>query len=148
MEKRSRLIVLAGSALLLAACATSTSTTTPTTPTPPQITAANSVNVLAQSLDAAVTGLLAAAQQGKISQTDLMAAEAVATTIANTGKQINAELNSFDPWATQKTKIVALITQAGVSAAVSKLPASAGALLSASLLAFNQISSAVGGPTI
>ena len=135
-------------ALLCVGCATTGTTTTPAPPTPPQVTAANAVNVLAQSLDAAVTGLLAAAQAGKISQTDLMAAEAVATTVANTGKQINAELNSADPWATQKTKINALITRAGVTAAVAKLPASASALLQASLIAFNQISTSVGGPTI
>ena len=142
-----KLIVLIARAVLLTSCA-STSATNPTTPTPPQVTVATSVNLLAQSLDAAVSGLQAAHTAGKISDADFLTAEGVAQVIATTGKSINAELNSTDAWNVQKTKILTIISQAGISAAVSKLPPTAGALLAASVVAYNQIATAVGSPTI
>jgi hypothetical protein len=133
--------------LLLISCAGS-SPPTVNTPTPPQVTAATTMNSFAQILAAATTGLIAARDNGKLSQADLLAAENMITILATVGKQIDAELKSADPWATQKTVIVKIITDAGVAAAVTKLPPSAAALLSAAVVAFNQISSAAGGPTI
>jgi len=141
---RRRIFIASFLTLLLAGCAKN-----PATPaTPPQVTTATTINVLAQSLDAAVSAIQAAHTAGKISDQDYLLANGVSQVIAQTGKSINAELRSSDPWATQQTKIVQIITQAGVTAAMAKLSPTAQGILAASLLAFNQISSAVGGPKI
>jgi intracellular sulfur oxidation DsrE/DsrF family protein len=114
-------------------------------PTPPQVTLANSVNLLAQSLHTAHVALVAARDAGTISQADLNTAEDVIVVIATTGKQVNAELNSLDTWDVQKAKIRQLCIQAAVNATAKKLPPTAAAILEASYLAFNQISAMVGG---
>ena len=138
------------STVLLSGCAASsgTSPSTPSTPTPPQVTAANAVNALAQSLDAAITTMEAATSQGKMSGADLAAAEKVAAIIATAGKQIDAEIKSADPWSTQKTAIVKIITASGIQAAMKNLPANAVTYLAAAITLFDTASSAAGGPTI
>src|SRR6266852_808731 len=101
-------------ALVLSGCAAKTSSTPPNppAPTPPQIQIANDVNALAQALDAAITGLRAARDQGKLNATDVLNAEKVAGQIAATGKQINAELRTADTWGVQKAAIVAILKNA------------------------------------
>lgn len=121
-------------------------TSNSTIPVPVQVS--NDINVLATTTDAAITALIAAQQAGKISQSDLNIANQIATTIAVTGKAINSELRSADDWTVQKSKIIQLITNAGVGALNTKLSPNAQLILAASLTAFNQISAAVGGPVI
>lgn len=137
-------------ALVLAGCAANSaqSPATPPAPTPPQITVANAVNALAQTLDAAVTALQAARTSGQVSAADVANAEKVAAIIATTGKAVNAELRSADDWATQKGKILQIVTAAGLQGALANVPPAAAAILSASVGVFNQISANVGGPTI
>jgi hypothetical protein len=129
--------------LVLAGCAKN-----PGIPTPPQVQVANSINALAQSLDAATSGLIAARDQGKLSQSDLTIAFKVITSIAVTGKQLDAELRSTDSWAVQVTKMRQIIVASGVSAITPSLPANARAVILAALTTFNSISSSLGGPLL
>jgi hypothetical protein len=147
-------VALCGAGFMtLAGCAASGPATSPGTPsapasTPPQIQVANSVNVLAQAVDGAVTAAIAARDQGKCSQADLDAIEAFATELANTGKQIDAELRSTDAWPAQKTKILQTIAWGSLITLKGRISPSSQVLVSSLVVIFNQISSAVGGPGI
>jgi uncharacterized lipoprotein YajG len=141
------ILILAG---LLFGCAksTTTATGTPAAPTPPQITAVNAVATLAASSDAGAHACAAALGNGSMSQADFNACSQVITSLATAGPQIDAELKSSDPWATQQTKIKAIIQAnalAGISAHVSP---TVSLVIAGLLTAANQISVAVGGPTI
>jgi hypothetical protein len=142
------LLILA--CLLLTACPPSTSptTTTPASPTPPQITVANAVNALAQAVDGAVTSSIAARDAGKVSQADVTAIEGFCTVIATTGKQVNAELRSVDTWPAQKVKIMSIVSTAGLGTLKSHISPGAQFLVVSLVEIANEISSAVGGPTI
>jgi hypothetical protein len=118
------------------------------TPTPPAVQVANSVNALAQTLNAATTGLIAARDAGDLSQEDITIAFRVITTIATVGKEINAELRSTDSWDVQRAQILRLITAASLPALSAQLPPKARAIMLAGLTLFNSISVGVGGPTI
>ena len=117
-------------------------------PTPPQIQVANSVNILAQSLNTATPALIAARDNGTMSQADLTTAFAVIKVLSVTGKQVNAELVSTDVWDVQKAKILTIITSSGLEVLAKKLPQNARLLLVTCLTAFNSISANVGGPQI
>jgi hypothetical protein len=129
--------------LLLVGCAKTIST-----PTPAPLQVANSVNALAQSLDAATSGLIAARDAGKLSQADLNVSFSVITTLASAGKQINAELRSTEGWEVQKGKVLKIITSSSLAAISAKIPPTARVIMQAALALFNVISTAVGGPTI
>jgi hypothetical protein len=146
--KRSLIALLALSTLLFVSCAKNSNPDVPTAPTPPQIKVSSAALALAESLDATTTGLIAARDQGKISQADLAIAYHVITVVATTGKDINAVLRSPDDWATQKRTIYQIIVTAGIQGTVKKLPPNAAIILQASLALFNEISAGVGGPTI
>ena len=135
--------------LVLTGCPASTPTTsTPVAPTPPQITVANAVNALAQAVDGAVTSSIAARDQGKLAQTDLTAIEELCKVIATTGKQVNVELRSTDTWATQKVKILTIVSGAGLGTLKAHISPGAQVLVVSLVEIANEISSAVGGPTI
>ena len=121
---------------------------TPTTPTPPQVQTANYLNALAQALDAAVIGLRSARDAGTLTPATVATAEKVAAIMATAGKQIDAELRSTDPWTTQQSVILRIITSTGLSAAYRSLPLATSAYVAASVAVFNSISLAVGGPQI
>lgn len=144
LKRLSTSSALAVLLLALVGCAAKQTVPVPL-PTPPQVTLANSVDLLAQSLHTAHIALIAARDAGTISQANLNTAEDVVVVIATTGKQVNAELNSLDTWDVQKVKIRQLCIQAAVNATAKKLPPTAAAILEASFLAFNQISAMVGG---
>ena len=149
MRRAFRCFAIAiGLTVLFAGCASNSSPSTPSIPTPPQITAANAVNALAQTLDAAITTMQAARSQGKISAADVATAEKVAGIIATAGKQIDAELKSADPWTTQKTTILKIITASGIQGAMQNLSSTAASYLAAAVALFDQASTAVGGPTL
>ena len=118
------------------------------TPTPPPIQVANSINTLAQTLNAATSGLIAARDAGELSQADLTAAFNVITPIANAGKAINVELRSSDTWEIQKVKVLGIVTGSGAAEAARHLPPNARAIMTAAITLFNSISTAVGGPSI
>jgi hypothetical protein len=109
---------------------------------------ANSVNALAQSLDAATSGLIAARDAGKLSQADLTTSFAVITTLTTAGKQINAELRSTEGWDVQRGKVLRVITGTGLAAISAKLPPNARVIMQAAVALFNVVSTAVGGPAI
>jgi hypothetical protein len=113
-----------------------------------QITVANSVNALAQAVDGAVTAAIAARDAGKVDQADVTAIESFCSVIATTGKQVDAELRSTDPWAAQQTKILTLVSQAGLGTLKSHISPAAQLLVSSLVVVVNQILTAVGGPTI
>lgn len=119
-----------------------------TVPTPPPIQVANSVNALAQSLDAATSGLIASRDAGKLSQADLSTSFAVITTLTTAGKQINAELRSTEGWDVQKGNVLRIITRSSLAAISTKLPPTARVIMQAALALFNVVSTAVGGPAI
>jgi hypothetical protein len=135
-------------AALSTGCTQNSAPSTPAVPTPPQLQAANAVNALAQSLDAAITGLRSARDQGKIGAADVANAEKVAGIIALAGKQIDAELRSADPWPTQKTAILKIITASGLQGALANVSSTAQGYIAAAVALFNQVSSAVGGPNL
>ena len=143
-------LLAAVAVLTLSGCAASSTQNpvTPPAPTPPQITVANAVNALAQTLDAAVTALQAARTNGKISAADVAAAEKVAAIIATAGKSINAELRSVDTWEVQKLKILQIVTSSGITGALANVPPAACAILTAGVALFNPIAQTVGGPVI
>jgi hypothetical protein len=109
---------------------------------------ANSVNALAQAIDGAVTAAIAARDAGKVDQADVAAIESFCSVIATTGKQVDAELRSPDTWATQKVKILTLVSQAGLGTLKAHISPGAQVLVSSLVALVNQILTAVGGPTI
>lgn len=146
--RRHATFYLLAAALLLTGCASTSTPTTPAAPTPPQITVASSVNALAQAVDGAVNATIAARNAGKVSAADAAAIESFCGVIATTGKAVDLELRSTDTWAVQKVKILTTVTGAGLGTLKAHISPTA-QLLVASLVALaNQISSAVGGPTI
>ena len=136
--------------LLLTACPPSTTptTTTPVAPTPPQITVANAVNSLAQAVDGAVTTAMAARDAGKMDQSDVTAVEAFAAAIAGAGKQVDAELRSTDAWATQRTKILVMVSNSSLATLKAHISPAAQVTVSTLVIVVNQILNAVGGVTL
>jgi len=146
-----RLTILILPLILLAGCATTNTTggtTPPPPPTPPQITVANSMLALSHALNGATDALIACRQQSKCDAADVTAAENVISAIAMVGKQIDAELVSTDPWATQKTAILKDITAAGLVQLKAKVSPSTQLLITSVVAIFDNVSLAVGGPTI
>ena len=142
-------LILLMACIVLTGCPASTpSTSTPAAPTPPQITVANSVNALAQAVDGAVTAAIAARDAGKVDQADVTAIESFAAVIATTGKQVDAELRSADDWATQRTKILVMVSNASLGTLKAHISPGAQVLVSSLVALVNQILTAVGGPTI
>jgi hypothetical protein len=145
MKRNQRLAAPLVLILLLAGCAAKDPNAVPT-PAPIQV--ANSINALAQSVDAATTALIAARDAKKISQDDLNISFRVITAIATTGKQLNVELRSSDTWNVQKAKMLKIIAASGLAEMSKLLPANARVVMAACLATFNAISNGVGGPTI
>ena len=142
-------LILLMACRVLTGCPSSTpSVTTPTAPTPPQITVANSVNALAQAVDGAVSAAIAARDAGKVDQADCLAIESFAAAVATAGKQVDAELRSPDDWATQKTKILTLVSKAGLGTLKAHISPAAQLTVSSLVVVVNEILHAVGGPTL
>ncbi len=137
-------------ALVLTGCApqTATTPTTPTAPTPPAVKVAQDVNLLAQSLDTALTGLMAARDQGKIPAADVAIAQKAAAAIAITGKQLNAELRTSDDWTVMVVKLRDILKTAAIAAVNANVPTSARSYLAAVITIYNSIAAGVGGQTI
>ena len=98
-------------ALFLAGCGASTPTT-PVTPAPvnsPQTQALNVDKALADAISAAVNTAISLRNAGKISQADTTTIENWAKSAAILDDTIATEIGSADPWATQKTKILAML---------------------------------------
>jgi hypothetical protein len=68
--------------------------------------------------------------------------------IATTGKQINVELRSTDLWPAQRVKILTIVSGAGLGTLKAHISPGAQLLVISLVTLANQISSAVGGPTI
>jgi hypothetical protein len=136
--------------LFLAGCASQTATTStpPAPPTPPQVTVANSVLALSHALGGVTDSAIACRQQTKCSAADVTAIENVVVILATTGKQLDAELASTDPWATQKAAILKIVTAAGLAQAKARVSPAAQLLIVSVVTLFDNISLAVGGPTI
>ena len=145
MQRHSKRLAPILLVLMLAGCAAKNPNTVPT---PPPIQVANSVNMLAQTLDAATTGLIAARDGGQLSQEDLTTAFKIVTRLVAVGKEINVELRSPNTWPVQKTKILSAIVTAGLPALSAQLSPNAKIILQASLALFNEISQGVGGPSV
>jgi cell division FtsZ-interacting protein ZapD len=142
-RRRLAPLAIVVSLLLVGSCRKQT-----TIQTPPPVQVANSINALAQSVDAATSALIAARDAGKLPQADLNSAFRVITSIAATGKQLNAELRSTDTWEVQKTKMRQIIVASGVASISSSLPPNARAIMLVALTTFNAISAGVGGPIL
>lgn len=144
------LILILALSLCFSGCVKQSAPDTPTAvqQTPPQIQVANAVNALAQAVDGAVTTAIAARDAGKVDQADLNAIENFAAAIARAGKQVDAELRSPDDWATQKAKILKIVAGAGLGTLKAHISPAAQVTVSALVVVVNEVSSAVGGPTI
>jgi hypothetical protein len=144
MRPSPKLIPVVLLALLLTACPKA-NPTVPVAPTPPQVTVANAVNLLAQSLSVASTSIIVARDQGALTPQHTRAAQGVIVSLARIGKQVNAVLLSPDAWETKRAAILALVVTSGVQEAAKALPPAAGAILSSSTALLQQILAAVGG---
>ena len=98
-------------ALFLAGCGASTPTTpvTPVPPNSPQTQALNVDKTLADAISTAVNTAISLRNAGKISQADTATIENWAKSAAILDDTIATEIGSADPWATQKTKILAML---------------------------------------
>ena len=98
-------------AIFLAGCGASTPTTpvTPVPPNSPQTQALNVDKTLADAISAAVNTAISLRNAGKISQADTATIENWAKSAAILDDTIATEIGSADPWATQKTKILAML---------------------------------------
>ena len=142
--------VIAVFALLLAACAYQNppGAVTPAPPTPPQVTVANSMIGLAHALNGATDALIACRNQNKCAGSDVTAAENVVAAIATAGKAIDAELASTDAWSVQQQKIVALVVASGASQLKTRVSPATQLVIQSVITLFDNVSLAVGGPTI
>jgi hypothetical protein len=135
--------------IVLTGCPASTpSTSTPAAPTPPQITVANAVNALVQGVNGVVDSAIAARGAGKMDPSDVAAVESFCKVALTTAKQVDADLRTTDPWATQRSKILTDVSQAGLGTLKAHISPSAQLLVSSLVVLVNQISTNVGGPTI
>ena len=143
------LILLVACLVLLTGCPASTpSTSTPAAPTPPQITVANSVGAFLAACDGAVTTSIAARDAGKVDASDVREIENVCRAGAVSMKKVDAEIRSADTWAVQRTQIVQIVAALGLGEVKAHVSPAAQVLIATVVLVVNQISSAVGGPTI
>ena len=106
------------------------------------------MNALAQAVDGAVSAAIAARDAGKVDQADCLAIESFAAAVATAGKQVDAELRSPDDWATQKTKILTLVSKAGLGTLKAHISPAAQLTVSSLVVVVNEILHAVGGPTL
>ena len=68
--------------------------------------------------------------------------------MARAGLQIDAEQQTSDDWATQKTKILAILQTTGLDQLKAKVSGNTYAIVVAVITAVNQLSVSLGGPTI
>ena len=135
--------------LVLTSCAPQTTTVgTPAAPTPPQITVANSVGAFLAACDGAVTTSIAARDAGKVDASDVREIENVCRAGAVSMKKVDAEIRSADTWAVQRIQIVQIVAALGLGEVKAHVSPAAQVLIATVVLVVNQISSAVGGPTI
>lgn len=134
--------------LVFTSCAKQTGTGTPASPTPPQITVANSVGAFLAACDGAVTTSIAARDAGKVDASDVREIENVCRAGAVSMKKVDAEIRSADTWAVQRTQIVQIVAALGLGEVKAHVSPAAQVLIATVVLVVNQISSAVGGPTI
>jgi hypothetical protein len=129
-------------------CAKTTTTGTPTGVTPPQITVANSVGAFLAACDGAVTTSIAARDAGKVDAADVRTIENVCRSGAVAMKKVDAELRTADTWAVQRVQILQIVAGLGLGEVKAHVSPAAQVLIATVVLVVNQISSAVGGPTI
>lgn len=135
--------------LLLAGCAAQKSTTgTPAPPTPPQVTVANSVLALSHALGGVTDSAIACRQQTKCSPEDVTAIENVVAILATTGKQIDAQLATNGTWEIERTAILKIVVGAGLQQAKARVSPAGQLLIVSVMTLFDNISLAVGGPTL
>ena len=144
MRRRCQAVPLVLLALVLSSCSGRVGVSPPQAP---QVSVANYVNLLAQSLPAASSAVIAARDGGKLSSASTVEAQRVIVLLATTGKKINVILRSSQPWETQRILILTEIISSGASEAARRLPPEASALLTGSLTLLNQILAGVGGAT-
>ena len=143
------LILLLAVALVFSGCAAKTSTTgTPASPTPPQITVANAVGAFLVACDGAVTTSIAARDAGKVDAADVRTIQNVCRSGAVAMKRVDKELRTADTWAVQRVAILQIMGALGLGEVNAHVSPAAKILIATVVLVVNQISSAVGGPTI
>ena len=148
-NRKLTLCVIALALVCLTGCPASTpSTSTPAAPTPPQITVANAVNALVSGVDGVVNSAIAARNAGKMDPSDVAAIESYCKVVLLTAKQVDADLRSPDPWASQKVKILTLVSQAGLGTLKAHISPAAQVTVSTVVIIVNKILAAVGGPTL
>ena len=134
--------------LVFTSCAKQTATGTPASPTPPQITVANSVGAFLAACDGAVTTAIAARDAGKVDASDVRSIENVCRAGAVAMKKVDAELRTADTWAVQRVQILQIVAGLGLGEVKAHVSPAAQVLIATVVLVVNQISSALGGPTI
>lgn len=136
--------------LVFTSCTPKTTTTvvTPPAPTPPQIVVANSVGAFVAACDGAVSTSIAARDAGKVDAGDVRSIENVCRAGAVSMKKVDAEIRSADTWAVQRVQIVQIVAALGLGEVNAHVSPAAQVLIATVVLVVNQISSAVGGPTI
>jgi hypothetical protein len=117
-------------------------------PAPPPLTISQISVTLAQAVASADKAMIAARNDGTMSPQDCLTGQHVTTIINKINRKFAAELTTDDPWPVQQTVIVQIIKDSALEQAAAHLPPLARSLLGAAIVAFNQISTAAGGPTI
>jgi ABC-type siderophore export system fused ATPase/permease subunit len=92
--------------------------------------------------------LIAARQNGEISEADLQTAFSIMEVMGASIKKINAETVTVDTWEVQKQKILVIVSSAGLPYLSAKLPPTARVIITLAITTWNSIAVAVGGPTI
>lgn len=136
--------------LLLAGCVAQNPTAgkPPAPPIPPQVTVANSVLALSHALGGVTDSAIACRQQTKCSPEDVTAIEGVVSILATTGKQIDAQLAMNGTWETERTAILKIVANTGLQQAKARVSPAGQLLIVSVVTLFNNISLAVGGPTL
>ena len=116
--------------------------------TPENVQVANLSKTLADALRTGNKTIMQLRDSGKIQQAEVVKLQNYMVVAAKCGKATNAELISPDDWPTQKTKIIQIWTNAGLSNAMASLSPEAGVALQTTVMVVNQIMEALGGPAI
>ncbi len=111
-----RLVCASLALLLLVGCGNPPQASTPTPPNSPQTQVLNIDKTLADSINGAVKASISLRDQGKMTQANVTLIQGWAKSAVAVDDAIATELSSADPWATQKTKILAMLPSLKVPA--------------------------------
>lgn len=133
-----RIAVLA-LALSLGGCNKNTTTNPPAPPNSPQTTVALTVKTVADGASACIDTVIALRNQGKLTPPNATTVGNWCSFVASTDKQLTAILANGQPWAQQKTAILALLGTVTAPQIATTIDPGAQAAIATIMTAINQI---------